>query len=202
MTRKKPPTLPAALRLPEGPKRTAAVAAWIQGLFREAVPILVGGAAVELYTAGAYTTGDLDFVGQVPSGVARALEAAGFHREGRHWIHERGELFVEFPGSHLENDETTAILEIDGLRVLTLSPEDMIVDRLAAWQFWNSSTDGASAFLIWRAQESNLDQRRLDSLAHRRKLGKALARLRGFSKDLLERDPSSEELEKWASQRP
>src|SRR5262245_18070190 len=140
--------LERALRLPEGVKQTAAVAAWIQSLYASAPPILVGGAAVELYSGGAYTTGDLDFVGMVTPEVARELEKNGFRREGRHWIHDERQLFVEFPGTAIDSGATTARIEVDGTPVLTLSPEDMIADRLAAWQFWNSATDGASAFLI------------------------------------------------------
>ena len=51
------------------------------------------------------------------------------------------ELFVEFPGSAIQPHEKTAMLDLGGFSVLTLSPEDMIIDRLAAWQFWNSTTD-------------------------------------------------------------
>ena len=54
----KTPTLARALQLSEGPRRTAAVVAWIQSLYASSPPVLVGGAAVELYTGGAYTTGD------------------------------------------------------------------------------------------------------------------------------------------------
>ncbi len=196
------PTLAEALRLPEGPRRTAAVAAWIQSLYTSAPPILVGGAAVELYTGGAYTTGDLDFVGGVPAGVSAALKEAGFRREGRHWIHGKEELFVEFPGSQIGPDERTAMLDVDGTAVLTLSPEDMIVDRLAAWQFWKSTTDGASAFLIWQAQEGKLDLRRLEALAQRRKLVEGYEKLRSFAKSAIERSPSPEELEQWAREVP
>ncbi|HSN53772.1 MAG TPA: hypothetical protein VLT32_03830 [Candidatus Sulfomarinibacteraceae bacterium] len=47
--------LDEALSLPEGPARTTAIVAWIQGLFdQEAhVPVLVGGAAVKIFTGGA-----------------------------------------------------------------------------------------------------------------------------------------------------
>jgi hypothetical protein len=158
----------------------------------------VGGAAVELYTGGAYTTGDLDFVGGVSPAVAAALEAAGFHREGRHWIHERAEIFVEFPGSAVQPHERIAVVKVGGASVLTLSPEDMIIDRLAAWQFWKSATDGASAFLVWRAQEKSLDPARLDELATKRGVKRALDRL----KHLARGDVSAEELERWADQNP
>lgn len=77
------------LALPEGPERTTAIVAWIQSLFADddQVPVLVGGAAVEILAGGAYTTGDLDFVGSVPAMVGAALKKNGFERAGRHWIH-------------------------------------------------------------------------------------------------------------------
>jgi hypothetical protein len=188
-----------AIALPEGPTRTAAVAAWIQSLYTVDPPILVGGAAVELYTGGAYTTGDLDFVGGVSPEAAMALENAGFRREGRHWIHDRGGIFVEFPGSAVERHERVVVVKVGDASVLALSPEDMIVDRLAAWQFWKSATDGASGYLVWRAQEKSLDQRRLSELARRRGLERALDRL----KDLVSaKEVSAEELEKWAERKP
>lgn len=178
------------------------MAAWIQSLYSTRPPVLVGGAAVELYTGGAYTTGDYDFVGDVPESVGRALEEAGFKREGRHWIHAKAELFVEFPGSAVQPHEKTAMLDLGDFSVLTLSPEDMIIDRLAAWQFWKSTTDGASAFLIWKAQESRLDQQRLGLLAERRGVEKGLARLQDFVREIGARAPSSEDLERWASRAP
>jgi hypothetical protein len=194
--------LALATKLPEGPRRTAAVAAWIQSLYSTRPPVLVGGAAVELYTGGAYTTGDYDFVGDVPESVGKALEKAGFKREGRHWIHAKAELFVEFPGSAVQPHEKTAMLDMGDVSVLTLSPEDMIIDRLAAWQFWKSTTDGASAFLIWKSQEKGLDRKRLVLLAERRAVEEGLARLQEFVREVGSRTPSSEDLERWASRAP
>ncbi len=65
-----------------GPERTAALVAWFQGLFedRSEAPVLVGGGAVELYTGGAYVTGDLDFVGSTTDSVAERLQEEGFKR--------------------------------------------------------------------------------------------------------------------------
>ena len=137
----------------------------------------------------------------MPDSVGRALTLAGFHREGRHWIHGAGELFVEFPGSAIESHERTAILEVGGVSVLTLSPEDVIVDRLAAWQFWKSTTDGASAYLVWQAQEARLDRERLVALAKRRGVSKALERLDDFSARTGS-TVAAEDLERWASVLP
>ncbi len=80
--------------MPDGPAKTALLAAWVQGLYEgpAPVPILVGGAVVELVTGGAYTIGDLDFAGTVPQDVAVQLRNAGFEKQGRHWIHSEGKL--------------------------------------------------------------------------------------------------------------
>lgn len=82
------------LSLPDGPDKTARIAAWIESCFRDPtrVPILVGGAAVEIVTGGAYTIGDLDFVGSVDPTVSSEFERAGFRRHGRHWIHEDAQV--------------------------------------------------------------------------------------------------------------
>jgi hypothetical protein len=157
---------------------------------------------VELYTSGAYTTGDFDFVGDVPEQVAAALKEAGFRREGRHWIHPVEELFIEFPGSAVQAHERPAMLELGGVSVLTLSPEDMIVDRLASWQVWKSSTDGANAYLIWKAQERSLDRARLGALAARRGVEKALERLVDLARRTGRRPISAEEMETWANRAP
>lgn len=195
-------SLASVLALPPGPKATAALAAWVQALFEEPaqVPVLVGGAAVELYTSGAYTTGDLDFVGPVPPAVARKLEAAGFRREGRNWIHSEGEVFLEFPGSKLQEGETVARLRAGGHVVLVLGLDEILVDRLAAWSFWKSDVDGIAAFELWRRRFRSLDRRRLRHLAAERGVESGLRRLERFAGKWRSRRPRPEELARWAKQ--
>jgi hypothetical protein len=185
---------------PDGPERTAAIAAWVQAAF-QTPPVLVGGAAVELYTKGAYTSGDFDFVGRVPTAVAKQFEAEGFHREGRHWVHEEGEVFLEFPSSSLDQEEKTAMLRLGGHAVLTVRPEVLIVDLLASWKFWKSGVDGVNAFLVWKVRRRGLDQRYLGRLAKACGTQKPLRRLREFAKRFSRHDPTHEEVEKWADQR-
>lgn len=195
-------SLDSILALSEGPVRTAALVSWVQGLYGtdENKPILVGGAAVELYTGGAYTTGDLDFVGTVPPVVASALKKAGFERRGRHWIHEVGEIFVEFPSSGLDSGEDSVVLEVEDQRVIVIDPEALIADRLAAWQVWKSSEDAINAWLITRGRR--LDLKRVEALAEAKGVSaaaRALAEVVGRWQDA---DPAKEELVGWAQTFP
>jgi hypothetical protein len=186
--------------LPTSPERTAALAEWIQSLYEGVPAVLVAGAAVELYSGGAYTTGDLDFVGPVPPPVARALEKEGFRRTGRHWVHEEAEVFVEFPAAALDPGARTVELEVGGRRVLTLAPEPLVVDRLAAWQHWRSAEDGVNAWLVARAVE--IDEEELRRLAPAHAVEAALARLLAARRSWTEGDPTAEELAAWAREIP
>ena len=173
--------LKETLALPEGPERTTAIVAWIQSLFADdgRVPVLVGGAAVEIFTGGAYTTGDLDFVGAVPAVVGTVLKKNGFEKTGRHWIHRKGQVFVEFPGSSLGPNEKSVRFSAFGREVVLVSIEDLLVDRLGAWQYWKSGVDGANAFVLYRACRRMINGRRLKSRAREEGFSVALEALFG-----------------------
>jgi hypothetical protein len=184
--------------LPEGVERTAALAAWLQSLYRRSSrPVLVGGSAVELYTLGAYTSGDLDFAGDVPPDVARALATAGFVKQGRHWIHEQGRVLLEFPSRRSNDPEAAREIEAAGARVLVLAPEDLLVDRLAAWKFWRSEVDAVNALLIWRSCGKRLRRPRLDRLASSENVLDALEALQKFAEDHRQ-DPAPADLLQWS----
>lgn len=184
------------LKIEEGPRRTSALAAWFQGLYpvESDKPVLVGGAAVELYTRGAYRTSDLDFVGRVPPGVQQALRQAGFQRRGRHWVYEAGRLFIELPSPSFDHPARVDTVQLDEWSVLVLSPEDVLVDRLASWVFWSAPVDGINAFLLWKDRGSALDLEWLEQRARQEGVADALASLREVS----EQNPAMEEVERWA----
>jgi hypothetical protein len=195
--------LDAIFSLPDGPAKTARLAAWVQGLFSpEDPPVLVGGAVVELLTGGAYVTGDLDFVGSVPTSVAQALAAAGFERGGRHWVHEPGQVYLEFPSTSLDPDEVAVLLEVEGLRLLAISPEDLLAERLGAWKHWRSAVDGVNAWLLLREQASALDHGRLQARCEALGAGDALDALLRWTRALGGREPTPEEVEEWTRSGP
>jgi hypothetical protein len=193
-----------ALVVEPGPARTAALVAWLQGLFEEdgAVPILVGGAAVELYTLGAYVTGGLDFVGSVTPDVARALERAGFERRGRHWIHEDAQVFIEFPGDALGMKEEARWLDVLGQTIRIISAEDLLVERLGSWEYWRSAVDGVNALILWRTHRQRMDVGRVEDRVAADGWGKAWKSLLEFAKCWENVEPPGEEVEKWANSGP
>lgn len=192
------------LTVEEGAGRTAALVAWLQGLFEEdsGVPILVGGAAVELYTLGAYTTGDLDFVGSITPSVACALESAGFERHGRHWIHEAAQVFIEFPGEILGPNEEAIWRDLQGHILRIISLEDLLVDRLGCWEHWQSAVDGANALILWRAHQRHMDVGRVEDRVVTDGWTKAWKSLLQFAGRWEMVDPPREEVEKWANSGP
>lgn len=107
-------------------------------------PILVGGAAVEFYTAGGYTTSDVDLA--LPHGpmTDAAFVELGFVKEGRFWIRADLDLLFEAPapaGLPGEDAPRTEV-EVDGIAVVILGIEDLVLDRLRAWIHGTSDEDG------------------------------------------------------------
>ena len=188
------------LLLPAGSTKTAALAEWLQNLYRttEAPPVLVGGSAVELYTGGAYVTGDMDFVGTVPAPVGKALSDAGFTRHGRHWIHEEGKVFLEFPSASLSSSEKAVERLFHGHRILIVSPEDLLADRLSAWKHWESELDGVNAYLLYRALVKDLDHGRIKNRCYEEDVYDAFMSLQSFFKKHQGEMPDSRDLEEWA----
>lgn len=163
--------------------------------------MLVGGAALELYTHGAYTTGDLDFVGTVPEPIARELVAAGFERRGRHWLHEEGKVFFEFPGRSLAPASPPVRIRRGGAVLLVIGPEALLADRLAAWKHWGSSIDAMNALRLVQSQGDRMDSRLAGRLARELEVEDERSRLRRWARRLSGRWPAKEEIEKWLSHR-
>ena len=107
-------------------------------------PVLVGGGALEFYTAGGYATKDTDLALPATPEVDAAFAALGFTKEGRYWVHADLDLLFEAPapaGLPGEDAPRTEV-EVDGLRVIVLGVEDLLIDRLRAWVHWKSEEDG------------------------------------------------------------
>lgn len=124
-------------------------------------PILVGGAALELYTAGGYATGDVDLaLPNIPE-VDAAFASLGFSKQGRFWVRPELDLYFEAPapaGLPGEDAPRTEI-EIEGLRVVVIGLEDLLLDRLRAAVHWRSEEDRRWARRLALLHAESLDWR-------------------------------------------
>lgn len=122
-------------------------------------PVVVGGHAVEFYSAGGYATADIDLV--CPSEPLDAiLPGWGFVRSGRHWLNEELALVVEAPAAFLgpgQRERATLIRVAEG-EVLVLSLEDLVIDRLNACVHWASEEDCGWARVLLAAHAGRFDQ--------------------------------------------
>jgi hypothetical protein len=107
-------------------------------------PVLVGGAALQLWTTGRYVSGDFDLVGVDPTPMESALVARGFRREDRPGHLMRGlyhpelSLGVEFVSGrlfdgHADLERLRLVSVGPGSRVLVIPVEDVIADRLGQY---------------------------------------------------------------------
>lgn len=128
-------------------------------------PILVGGPAVEFYTAGGYATKDIDLA--LPHGpkTDAAFAELGFAKEGRYWYRDDLDLLfgaaapAGLPGETAPRTE----ISVDGLKVVIIGVEDLIIDRLRMWVHGNSPEDGRWASRLVQLYATEVDWNYLES---------------------------------------
>lgn len=113
-------------------------------------PVLVGGAAVELYTQGAVNTGDFDLVSTQQSALEAIMMKHGFVRPSgpgkatRGWIHPDLKLGFEVVGSRLlDGLADTSLLQMIEIQahgtVAVIAVEDLIADRMGQYASGSAS---------------------------------------------------------------
>ena len=110
--------------------------------------VVVGGSAVEFYTRDWYATGDIDLAVTKDKRkiIDEIMKELGFSSEGRMWVREDLNLYIETPGDirTIEMDKTTRI-ETDAGYTYIIGIEDIILDRISAALHWKSESDKEQA---------------------------------------------------------
>lgn len=98
---------------------------------------------------------------RLPSGadVEAAFARLGFAKEGRFWHHADLDLLFEAPAPAglPGEDAPRTVVDIDGLRIVIIGIEDLLIDRLRAWVHWRSDEDGR-----WAQRLAGLHVKRID----------------------------------------
>lgn len=152
---------------------------WILTILTEAMktigerPVLIGGEALEYYTLGGYTTGDIDIALPSTDEVDKIFSKMGFQKEGRYWIREDIDALIEAPTSDLAGEDAPLVeLEIEDMCCYIIGLEDLIIDRLNGYVHWHWEDDGRwvkrllslhgqeinKAYLFRKAREQSTEQ--------------------------------------------
>lgn len=145
---------------------------WLTKKFKEQnlpPPVLVGGSALEIYTFGYYTSGDIDLVSERKDKIKEILLQTGlFKEEGRFFISEELELFIEVPDSSLAGSkEKIRVIKIpeEDLEFYIIGLEDLTVDRLCACLYWKSESDCLQAKYLLSKFKTEIDWKYLKEKA-------------------------------------
>lgn len=148
-------------------KRQLYVAVAISKSFEERgiYSVLVGGTVVEYYTAGGYTTGDIDMV--LPPlekwEIKTVMEGLGFERfeDYRHWIHPKIQIPVEFPSGPLQIGQLLVQevneIEVEKIKLKILKVEDILLDRLIMAQEWKDLQAQSQAEMLMYTHYNEID---------------------------------------------
>lgn len=119
--------------------------------------IIVGGSAIEVYTAGAYASGDTDVVGD-QAGIEKALRKWGFKKDGMGWFRKGWPFFIQVVGREYSGSlEKTREVETPYGRVRLAAVEDLIVKRLASAMSTGAKSDYGDAVLLAKDFEGQID---------------------------------------------
>ena len=131
---------------------------------------VVGGQALETYTAGQFRTGDIDIATPDSKAAEEILQQIGFEREGTIWLSNALGLAVHIVGLSPTNSEKARIIHAGPYQVRIVGVEDLIIDRLAAAKFWKSQVDLEQAKALWKGFRKQIDLQYLRKRAREEKV--------------------------------
>ncbi len=130
---------------------------------------LVGGQAVETYTAGQFTTGDIDITTTDSKATEKVLASLGFEQIGMIWLNKQLGVAVQivglFPNANLDKALT---IEVGPYKVNVIGVEDLMVDRLAHVKFFKVAGDMEKAKVLYAIFKKQIDEKYLRETAKKR----------------------------------
>lgn len=146
--------------------------------------IVVGGSAIEFYTRGQYTTGDVDVVYTGRAEIEKVLLGWRFTRQRRIWLNEGLGIVMDFVKPPYTGDlARTQVLETPYGSIRLAALEDLIVKRLASAKHWRRPRDTDHAQLLAAGYEDRIHWGYVERLAVEYDVADLLAHLRRWLAD-------------------
>lgn len=126
--------------------------------------VLTGGAAVSIYTENKYQSYDLDFITiSSTKQVEQVMKKIGFKKERRYFKHKNTNYFIEFPSGPLSIGEKK-IEKVNKIKteygiLKILYPTHSLMDRLAAYYYWDDLQSLEQAIMI--AKDNEIDYKEI-----------------------------------------
>lgn len=131
--------------------------------------ILVGGQAIDLYTAGTFATTDIDLVVDNKTIAEKLLNRLGFGREANGlWLNKDLVVVVQVISQSYSGDsEKLRKFKVKDYELRVAAPEDLIQNRLYSAKFWKSNTqrDMEESIALLRIFADSIDNAYLDKIA-------------------------------------
>lgn len=124
---------------------------------------LVGGEAIEIYTGGQFSTGDIDITTTNQEKTAKLLLELSFTKEGMIWLNEKLRIAVQIVASFPSRTEKIRTIKVKHYEIKVEGVEDLIVDRLVAAKFWRSNVklDVEQATVLFFEFKDSMDMKYL-----------------------------------------
>ncbi|BCU70190.1 hypothetical protein [Stygiolobus caldivivus] len=145
--------------------------------------VIVGGFAAEVYSGRGYRTGDVDIIvegdTQIVRDVLREISDFGI-RIYLPRVREISEKGIDIVSNVYDRPKPPLRMKVDSYYVYILPPEEVVLNYLEAWKFWNSLEDRNKAVLVYCAQLDKIDLAYLNDQAEKRNVNDYLGRLREY----------------------
>jgi hypothetical protein len=151
--------------------------------------ILVGGQAVDLYTAGTFATTDIDLVVDNKIVAEKLLNRFGFGKEANGlWLNKDLAIVVQIISQTYSGDsKKLRKFKVKDYEIRVAAPEDLIQNRLYSAKFWKSNTqrDMEESIALLRIFADSIDNHYLDRLAKENDIEDYLAKARKYASEII-----------------
>lgn len=141
--------------------------------------MIVGGSAIEIYTGGAYVSGDVDFVTDSRAAVARVLSAWKFEDRGKWFSKKDWSLFVDVMETHATGSRRLSrviVTRVGPFRIAAI--EDLLVKRVREAVNWQDREEAFDQAVLLARYADHVDWGYIERFAAEEGWLRQLAELR------------------------
>lgn len=147
--------------------------------------ILVGGQAIDLYTAGTFSTTDIDLLVDDKTIAEKLLNRFGFGRSANGlWLNKDLAIVVQVISKPYSGDlKKLRKFKVKDYEFRVAAPEDLIQNRLYAAKFWKSNPqrDMEESIALLGIFADSIDNSYLDKIAKKNDIEDYLAKAKEFA---------------------